>query len=141
MPAVLWISCDCSSEELINLINIQPYKRIEKGDVVATKAGDKLYDHTLCGFDVSDKDFTDLKPQVDDAIQWLLKNFEALSNLKKINSSSKLDFGFYTEFIDSKIVAQYNTIPAKLMKLAGELNIDIELSQYWHAEDQGAQLN
>ncbi len=141
MPCVLWISCDCSSEELIKTINIQPYKIIEKGAVVETKVGQKLYDQTLCGFDVSQKDFTDLKPQVDDAIQWLEANYSNLTGLQQLGATARLDFGYYTQFTDTKIVAQYDSIPHQLSKLTGALKLDIELSQYWHSEDQGAQLN
>jgi len=141
MPCVLWVTCSCSSEELINTIDIQPYKIIEKGAVVDTRDGVKHFDHTLCGFDVSTADFTEFKVLVQHAIDWLGSNFEHLSKLPLLNASAKLDFGYYTQFVDSKIVAQYDTIPFQLMKLAGDLEIDIELSQYWFAKDQGAQLN
>lgn len=141
MPCVLWISCDCSSEDLIKTLLIKPYKAIEKGSTVATKEGDKYYEHTLCGFDVSNQDFLDLKILIQETIAWLEENFENLSKLNTLNATAKLDFGYYSKFADSKIVAQYDTIPYPLLKLAGDLKIDIELSQYWYAEDQGAQLN
>lgn len=141
MPCVLWISCDCNSQELTDTINLQPYKTIERGAIVETKEGSKKFEQTLCGYDVSKGDFTDFKTLVQDATQWLTQNFDNLKKLSAINYSGKLDFGFYTQFVDSKIVAQYDTIPVALMKLASELNLDIELSQYWFAENQGAQLN
>jgi hypothetical protein len=141
MPCVLWISSECNSDELIKTIELQPYKVIEKGAVVDTKEGEKTFDHTLCGFDVSTGDFTDFKTLVKETTQWLAMNYEKLSRLSAIHATAKLDFGFYTQFVDSKIVAQYDTIPYQLMKLASDLKMDIELSQYWYSEDQGAQLN
>jgi len=141
MPCVLWITCDCNSEELLKVIEIPPYKIIEKGSVVDTKEGRKHFDHTLCGFDVSTKDFTDFQTLVKESVEWLTTNFDGLSKLSSMPVTAKLDFGFYTQFSDSKIVAQYDTIPWQLMKLASDLKFDIELSQYWFTEDQGAQLN
>jgi len=141
MPCVLWISCNCSSEELIETIELQPYKIIEKGSVVETRDGEKHFDHTLCGFDVSTQDFKDLKTLVAESIEWLKQQFEKLKRLSEINATAKLDFGYYTQFADSKIVAQYDTIPCQLMELASSLKMDIELSQYWFTENQGAQLN
>lgn len=141
MPCVLWVSCDCSSEKLVETIALQPYKVIEKGAVVETRDGEKHFDHTLCGFDVSTGDFTDFKTLVQQSIQWLTEHFGQLLKLAEIEATAKLDYGFYTQFVDSKIVAQYDTIPHELMKLASDLKMDIELSQYWFAENQGAQLN
>ena len=141
MPCVLWVSCECSSEELIKLIDLQPYKIIEKGATLETRDGEKHFDHTLCGFDVSTKDFTEFKILVQESVEWLTTNFERLLKLSSIHATAKLDFGYYTQFVDSKIVAQYDTIPYQLMKLASDLKMDIELSQYWYAENQGAQLN
>jgi hypothetical protein len=141
MPCVLWISSDCESEELIKTIELQPNKVIEKGAVVETREGEKMFDNTLCGFDVSSGDFTDFSTLVKETTQWLAVNFEKLNRLSTLKASAKLDFGYYSQFVDSKIVAQYDTIPYQLMKLASDLKMDIELSQYWYSEDQGAQLN
>ena len=70
-----------------------------------------------------------------DALAYLegcYENLGALSQLK--NVTARLDFGYYTSFMDQRIVAQYDTLPHRLLKLAGELQIDIELSQYWHGD-------
>jgi hypothetical protein len=141
MPCILWITCDCSSPELLKTLGLQPYKIIEKGSVVATAAGEKHYDHTVCSFDVSKESFLDFKVLVQEAIQWLSINFEKLALLGSLKAGAKLEFGYYTQFVDSKIVAQYDTIPYTLIKLAADLKMDIELSQYWYSEEQGAQLN
>jgi hypothetical protein len=143
MPCVLWISCDCSSKALIDTLEMQPYKTIEKGSVVATKTGgEKLYEQTLCGFDVSQRDFIDIKGQIQDAIQYLEAHSAQLSRLEKVEGfSAKLDFGIYTQFSDNRILAQYDTIPHQLMKLAGDLKLDLELSQYWYAGEENTQLN
>ncbi len=135
MPCVLWVSGDFSSEQLIDTIKLQPYKKIEKGEVVTTNGEEKKYELALCGFDVSEKDFKELKAQVPDAIDFLVANYGQLKNLQQLPQAvARLDFGYFSSFIDTRIVAQYDVLPAKLLKLAGDLNIDIELSQYWHSD-------
>jgi len=135
MPCVLWISGDFTSEEIVNNTQLLPYKFIAKGETVQTKNGEKTYEQALCGFDVSEKDFSDFKALVADALAYLegcYENLTALSQLKDV--TARLDFGYYTSFMDQRIVAQYDTLPHRLLKLAGELQIDIELSQYWHGD-------
>ena len=83
----------------------------------------------------------DFKVLVKEAIQWLSVNYEKLALLENFKAGARLEFGYYTQFVDSKIVAQYDTIPFQLIKLAAELKLEIELSQYWYSEGQGAQLN
>jgi len=135
MPCVLWISGDFTSEEIISNTQLLPYKFIAKGETVQTKNGKKTYEQALCGFDVSEKDFTDFKALVADAQAYLEGNFGNLSALAKLkDTTARLDFGYYTSFMDQRIVAQYDTLPHRLLKLAGELQIDIELSQYWHSD-------
>jgi hypothetical protein len=136
MPCVLWISGDFTSEEIISNTQLLPYKFIAKGETVQLKTGEeKTYEQALCGFDVSEKDFTDFKALVTDAQAYLEDNYQNLSALSKLKDmTARLDFGYYTSFMDQRIVAQYDTLPHRLLKLSGELQIDIELSQYWHAD-------
>jgi hypothetical protein len=141
MPCILWITCDCPSDELISTIGIQPYKIIEKGSVLNTAGGEKYYEQTVCGFDVSKETFVDFKAIVLESIQWLLKHYDELQKLGSLTATARLEFGYYTQFVDSKIVAQYDTIPYALIKLAADLRLEIELSQYWYSDEQGAQLN
>lgn len=122
-------------------MGLQPYKTIEKGSTVSTASGEKYYDHTVCSFDVSTESFLDFKVLVKEAIKWLSVNYERLALLEKFKAGARLEFGYYTQFVDSKIVAQYDTIPYQLIKLAADLRIELELSQYWYSEGQGAQLN
>ncbi|XZF16434.1 DUF4279 domain-containing protein [Chitinophagaceae bacterium MMS25-I14] len=135
MPCVLWISGDFTTEELTGKLLITPYKTIEKGATVQTKDGPKKYEQALCGFDVSSKDFTDFQSLVGDAIAYLEEHFNDLQVLAEMPAvHAKLDFGYFTSFMDNHIVAQYDTLPYQLLRLAGNLKIDIELSQYWHGD-------
>jgi len=135
MPCVLWISGDFNTDALTEIIRLTPYKKIEKGEVVTTKDGPKKYEQALCGFDVSSKDFTDFQAMVSDAISFLETNFNNLQPLAEMQGvNAKLDFGYFSTFMDTNIVAQYDTIPYQLSRLAGNLRIDIELSQYWHTQ-------
>jgi hypothetical protein len=136
MPCVLWVSGDFTSEEIISNTQLLPYKFIAKGETVQLKTGgEKTYEQALCGFDVSDKDFSDFKALVADALTYLEAYHENLAALPKLKDmAARLDFGYYTSFMDQRIVAQYDTLPHRLLKLAGDLQIDIELSQYWHGD-------
>lgn len=136
MPCVLWISGDFTSEEIISNTQLLPYKFIAKGETVKLKTGEeKTYEQALCGFDVSEKDFTDFKALAADAQAYLEGNYEHLAALSKLKDmAARLDFGYYTSFMDQRIVAQYDILPHRLLRLAGELQIDIELSQYWHGD-------
>ena len=76
----------------------------------------------------SESDFTDFPAQVNDAISFLRANELELRRLRTSPGveTAMLDFG-----IERRDVAvQSDRLPAELLRLAGALDLDIELSQY-----------
>jgi len=83
--------------------------------------------HSGVVFPVSEADFNNLSGQIRGAIKYLKKNHAELSSLaSKGFKDMQLDFG-----IDKRDVgAQFDCFPPELLRLAGQMEIGIELSQY-----------
>ena len=80
---------------------------------------------------VSEGDFNDLDKQIKDAIQFLKENSDKLNKLNDFlinikDSGICLDFGIKKR----NTVVQSNSFPSELLTLAGDLGLDIELTQY-----------
>ena len=83
-------------------------------------------------FVVSDADYNDLNGQIKEAIKFLKKNSKYLDTIStnKTVETFALDFAFNSR-IDRKIVeVQCDYFPSELIKLAGNLNISIWLTQW-----------
>ncbi|MBI3880751.1 MAG: hypothetical protein HY301_11925 [Verrucomicrobia bacterium] len=78
--------------------------------------------------DVSTKDFDDLPGQIKDAIKFLNKWQRTLRKLTDLSTgaSVRLDFGIERR----DVIFQFDILPSALLRAAGELGIDIEISQY-----------
>jgi hypothetical protein len=88
-------------------------------------------EHFKISFDVSDRDWDDLKGQVEDAILFLTKyqtELESLFLTHKV-SDAFLDFPIFSR-LDNEIVNQNDHFPRRLVSIAGKLNIGIELGIY-----------
>lgn len=110
-----------------------PYYDIhDKGDLI--KYGRKKNEpHAYSGFksDVSNKEWNDLPGQIADAVRFLRRHKK---DLKKLCNDFKvcdirLDFPIELR-IGRKIFGQFDFLPPKLISLAGELQIGIEISLY-----------
>ena len=76
----------------------------------------------------SEAEFREFRTQVDEAIAFLRANEAELRRLRTYSGveTATLDFG-----IERRDVAvQSDRLPAELLRLAGALDVDIELSQY-----------
>ena len=102
MSCVLRISVP-NVEAALQSLSISPY-RVENG---------------TAHFDVSDASFDNFNGQIEDAITFLSANGTDVKRLmSKSNASGGLDFG-----IDWRnVVAQFDTLPAALVRLAGEVS-------------------
>ena len=76
---------------------------------------------------VSEADFDNLSGQIRGAIKYLKKNSAELSSLtSKGFKGIQLDFGIKKRDVG----AQFDCFPPELLRLAGQMEIGIELSQY-----------
>ena len=101
----------------------------EKGDTFSSKRPP----HKDYGFSckVSKGKWDDFYGQVQDALEFLKKFETELINLMQKCSVDdiRLDFGYSCRLSD-KILVQCDFLPPELLKMAGKLNIGIELSLY-----------
>ncbi len=82
---------------------------------------------------VSDAPGDDLPAQVEDAIQFLAAHHAELTRLMASSGmdGAVLDFGIERR----DVVVQCDTLPAPLIRLAGELGLAIEISLYPETHD------
>jgi hypothetical protein len=126
---VLKIYSDTNSfKGFLENTKIPVYSCLDKGEALTSK---QLCEEYRISFDVSDKEWDDFEGQVRDAILFL----ETLNaQIKKLFSTysitdAYLDFPLWSR-LDENIVNQNDHIPRELVKLAGELNIGIEMAIY-----------
>jgi hypothetical protein len=83
-------------------------------------------------FTASNADNSDLSKQIKDAIKFLKKNEIYLKTIclnKKIEYSA-LDFSFNSRINRKTVAVQHDYFPSELVRLAGNLNIAIWLTQW-----------
>ena len=110
--------------------NVPVYSTYEKGDYRNKTKNLKRSDYRI-SFDVSDKEWNDVKGQINDAILFLKKYSNEIESLISNHdiSSAYLDFPIYSQ-LDDNIVNQNEHLPKELITLAGKLSLGIEMSFY-----------
>ena len=83
---------------------------------------------------ISDADFDEFQKQKSETIDYLTKNLDSLKKLLLSTQviKAKIDFGIYMR----DVIVQADYFEPNLIKLCGELNLGIELSQYPNDEDE-----
>ncbi|MBL1292883.1 MAG: hypothetical protein COB61_003325 [Thiotrichales bacterium] len=91
--------------------------------------------------DVSEKEWDDFPGQVTDALEFLSKYYEELSDLfgEIDNVDAYLDFPIYSR-LNEEIANQNDHLPRDLVSIAGKLNLGIEMSQYSHDAFDGVSI-
>ena len=95
---------------------------------ISTKSESKKHNNSGARYVVSEADFDKYEQQILDAIEFLKKNknkIQEIMNLPNVDSAD-LDFGIYRR----DVAGQFVKFPTELVKLAGNLGLGIELSQY-----------
>lgn len=125
--------------EFLKQTNLKPYIAYLKGDELGfTRRGINTYEINGCSFDLSTADFDRFDTQKKDALNFLELHFEKLKLLPEfglqIDEVPIIDFGIFTRMFDVAVQSDY--LEPKLLKLAGELNFGIEISQYIESENE-----
>ena len=125
--------------EFIAETNLEPYIAFIKGDKLGFKRrGIDIYESNGCSFELSNAEFDKFDLQKKDALEFLEKHFDKLKLLFEFglekNEIPTIDFGIFTRMFDVQIQSDY--LEPKLLKLAGELNFGIEISQYIQSEEE-----
>ncbi len=131
MPAVLKLTGDYDVDEVLSLLNAKPYEVNRKGDTNKRK-GKKPYAATTCKFDVSKLGFDEVEKQFEDTITFLSNNYvdlKKLTNMKNIKRC--IDIGIDSEFRDENNLSVQLSIPPTLMRLMGDLEMELVVTQYW----------
>ncbi|MFK8011471.1 MAG: hypothetical protein AB8B80_05485 [Marinicellaceae bacterium] len=119
-----------SFKEFANKTDLPIFGVFDKGEYRNKKKTRKCKENVI-SLDVSEREWDDFPGQVKDAIEFLEKYFDKLSEL--INEvqdiDGYLDFPIYSR-LNEDIVNQNDHISKALIALAGKLNLGIEMSQY-----------
>ena len=112
---------------------LRPYRKSYKGQpkFKSKPDGEKLTSSSM-SIETSKAEFDNFKKQIDDTITFLKRNKEKLGHvaLTKGIESAVLNFGIDLRIDKKKVLTQSDTFPSELLKLAGDLGLDIELSIY-----------
>ena len=121
---------DFAVDEFLAESSLKPIAIFRKGQPQWPKvnsAGPKL---RASGFhaSVSEADFSDIKTQIDDALDFLQQNQTELSRLIALPGIERvwLDFGIE----ERDVAAQHESFPPNLLSLAGNLGIWIDFTLY-----------
>lgn len=113
------------------------YLSHEKGEKPQIAAEESI--HTDYGFscEVSERSWDDVDGQVIDMISFLEVYSSYFANLKKSHKIDdwRFDLPYECELEETQFT-QCNYLPPKLMRLAGALDIGIELSLYWPSNEE-----
>ena len=77
---------------------------------------------------VSTREVSDLRGQIEDAIEFLSKNDRELKRLRDFPGLQRMDLDFPIE--DRDVVYQRDAFPHKLLSLLGRLRIGLIVSRY-----------
>jgi hypothetical protein len=140
MSCALWISGkNLDVDKLTKKLSIKPCAIYKKGEPLfkLKPNGRKYYDSGM-SFSPSKASFDRLDKQIKDTIRFLQKHNKSLKKLttNKDTDSSVIDFGIYLRMGYNNIIAQSDYFPSELLKLAGDLKIDLGLSLYPPLQDE-----
>jgi len=85
---------------------------------------------------VSQREFSDLRGQIEDAVKFLEDNDQELKRLRDFPGLERMDLDFPVE--DRDVVFQSDAFPPRLLSLLGALRIGLVVSRhpaYWGAEE------
>jgi len=115
-------------DPLLARLSFKPYLVFRKGEERLGRT------ETASGFaaTVSDRDGADLAGQVADALAFLKLHAATLGTLAGEPSVDDrvLDFGIFQRIGSGGIAVQCDRLPADLLRAAGAVNLDVEITQY-----------
>ena len=112
---------------------LKGFTRTYKGEPrFRSKPDGKKLEHSILGIQTSKADFNELDKQIKETIRYLKKHKDKLSYIKEVKEIdlALLDFGINLRIDGDKVLMQSDRFPSELLRLAGELRLDIELRIY-----------
>jgi hypothetical protein len=131
MSCVLRVSgAELSIDKLLRNISLPPDNVYRKGELKfpASKPNDKRHVDSGASFLVSDAGFKELRIQIEDAVLFLENHQKEIEQMRRHAGVEgiSLDFGIESR----EVMGQFEQFPAKLLRLAGNLDVDLEISLY-----------
>lgn len=120
-------------DEFIDKTKLRPYRKNYRGQPrLRTKPDGEKLPHSSFSIETSKADFDNLNKQLKDTIRYLKRNKDKLAHisLTKGIDFAVLDFGIDLRIDKKKVLYQSDKLPSELLKLAGDLGLDIILSIY-----------
>jgi hypothetical protein len=119
-----------SFADFLKKTTLPVYRSHEKGDV-RRHLKLSLYDDFGFSCDVSDREWTDLTGQIEDAYNFLLEHENELRTLIStyVLDDIRLDFPYECR-LGEWVAVQCDYLPPEFLRLVGDLGIGIELSHY-----------
>jgi hypothetical protein len=115
------------------------YQSHEKGELPNIGKEDVVYEDYGFSCEVSDRAWNDVEGQIVDIISFLEVYTPYLTTLKETHEIDDWRFDLpYECGLDETHFTQCNFLPPKLMRLAGTLEIGVELSLYWPNSEEDA---
>lgn len=112
---------------------LRGFTRIYKGEpMFKSKPEGRKVEYSRVAIQTSKADFNELDKQIKDTIRYLKRHKDKLSHIKQVKEIdfALLDFGINLRIDNEKVHLQSDRFPNELLKMAGELGLDIELSIY-----------
>ncbi len=120
-------------DSFVEKSKLSPHKKRYIGEAKSPNRpnGAKMM-YSALSIEVSDADFTEFETQIKDAVKFLKSNKSKLKHvgLTKEIEYATLRFGIEMTIDKENVLSQSSFIPNELLKLAGNLNLSIEISLY-----------
>lgn len=124
---------DLDIDDFLAKSKLRGYIKRYKGEpMFKSKPNSRKLAHSRTGIETSKAGFDDLDKQIKDTIKYLKKHKEKLCIIKETKGIelAVLDFGIALRIDGKKVATQSDRFPSELLKLAGEIGLDVELSIY-----------
>lgn len=120
-------------DEFLAKSKLRGFTKVYKGEPrFKSKPNGEKVEHSRIGIQTSKAGFHELEKQIKDTIRYLKRHKDKLSHIKQFSEIdfATLDFGINLRIDKKKVLLQSDRFPNELLKLAGEIGLDIELSIY-----------
>jgi len=117
---------------LVANADLPVYQQHEKGEKISNTSDGSVYEDFGFSCEVSDREWDDVDGQIVDMVSFLEVYAPYLKKLQTTHQIDDWRFDLpYECRLDENVFTQIEYLPPKLLLLAGQLGIGIELSQYW----------
>jgi len=128
---------DSFKQFLATYPDLPVYQAHEKGDIPKIKQDEQPHEDYGFSCEVSDREWSDMEGQIVDMISFLEVYTPYLQQLKDSHNIDDWRFDLpYESLLSDERFTQFDYLPPKLMRLAGALEIGIELSLYAPSPDE-----